>query len=271
VNNLSITATNSNNQTPAPNIFNSGMAFTELQTAQNVGAYDTSISVYDESGQEHVLTIEFVHTGQPGIWEWSASLAGKETIVSGGKGSVTFGQDGTVSSWVFDDGGSSMRVTPNNGSNDMILKLNVGGPGIFTGLTQFAAETTASAQNQDGYPTGNLSQISIDEFGTITGSFSNGTTKKIAQIMAVDFANPGGLVNMSDSVFTISANSGDPVWGVPLASSSSSIKPGSLEMSNVDLATEFTNMITTQRGYQANSRVITVSDSMLEELVSLKR
>jgi len=89
--------------------------------------------------------------------------------------------------------------------------------------------------------------------------------------MLIDFANPGGLLSLTDSVYTTSANSGDPIWGLPINQSSSKLKPGSLEMSNVDLAGEFTNMITTQRGYQANSRIITVSDSMLEELVNLKR
>jgi flagellar hook protein FlgE len=113
--------------------------------------------------------------------------------------------------------------------------------------------------------------MSIDEFGLIEGKFSNGINKKLAQIMVVDFANPGGLLDVSDNVFSLSANSGDPVWGKPNTQSSSKLRPGSLEMANVDLAGEFTNMITTQRGYQANSRIITVSDTMLEEAVNLKR
>jgi len=271
INNLSIRALNSNNSNPAPSIFNSSLGFTEKQKAADVGVFDTSIAVYDESGAEHVLTMTYVHTGTPGIWDWSASFDGKEDIVSGGKGTVTFGQDGTVSSFVFDDGGSELVVEPNNGSNVMRLDLKVGGPGDFNGLTQFASETTAKAEGQDGYTTGNLLEMSIDEYGIIEGAFSNGTTRTLAQIMMVDFNNPGGLLSLSDSVFTTSANSGDPIWGAPSTQSTSTLKPGALEMSNVDLASEFTNMITTQRGYQANSRVITVSDSMLEELVSLKR
>jgi flagellar hook protein FlgE len=124
---------------------------------------------------------------------------------------------------------------------------------------------------QDGYPTGDLIEVTIDEFGLIEGAFSNGTSRRIAQIMMVDFANPGGLLDLSDSVYTTSANSGDPIWGLPITQSSSKLKPGALEMSNVDLSAEFTTMITTQRGYQANSRIITVSDTLLEELVNLKR
>jgi flagellar hook protein FlgE len=153
----------------------------------------------------------------------------------------------------------------------MRFKLNVGGPGDNKGITQFDLPSSVQAHRQDGYTAGNLVELSIDEFGLIEGSFSNGTNKKIAQIMVVDFANPGGLLDMSDNIFTVSANSGEPVWGNPKTQSSSSLRPGALEMSNVDLAGEFTNMITTQRGYQANSRIITVSDTLLEEAVNLKR
>lgn len=271
INNLSIRAINTNNSNPAPTLFNSAMGFTEKQKAQDVGVFDTSIAVYDESGAEHVLSMQFVHTGVPGVWTWSTSFNGKEDIVSGGKGTVTFGQDGTVSSFIYDDGGSQLVVEPNNGSNVIRMNLDVGGPGDFNGLTQFASETTAKAQGQDGYTTGSLTDISIDEFGKIEGSFSNGTARTLAQVMLVDFTNPAGLVSLSDSIFTTSANSGDPIYGAPQTQSTSALKPGALEMSNVDLAGEFTTMITTQRGYQANSRIITVSDSMLEELVSLKR
>lgn len=271
INNLSIVALNNNNSNPAPTLFNSAMGFTEKQKAQDVGVFDTSIAVYDESGAEHVLAMQFVHTGVPGIWNWSVSLGGKEDIVSGGAGTITFGQDGTVSSFVYGDGASQLTIEPNNGSNVMRVNLDVGGPGDFKGMTQFASDTTVSAQAQDGYTSGNLIEMSIDEYGYIEGAFSNGTARTIAQVMLVDFSNPGGLLRLSDSVFTTSANSGDPIFGAPSTQSSSKLKPGALEMSNVDLASEFTSMITTQRGYQANSRVITVSDSMLEELVSLKR
>jgi len=272
INNLSVRALNSNSDNTAPTFFNAAVGFTEKRKAENVGTVDTTISVYDESGAEHVMTITFVHTGRAGEWEWKATFAGKEDIVPGsGSGKLTFGLDGTISSWVFDNGGSQLQVDPHNGSSMMNINLNVGGPGDFRGITQFDSASTVNALGQDGYTTGNLVEVTIDEFGLIEGTFSNGTNRKIAQIMMIDFANPGGLLDMSDSVYTTSANSGDPIWGLPLTQSSSKLKPGAVEMSNVDLSAEFTNMITTQRGYQANSRVITVSDTMLEELVNLKR
>jgi len=272
INQLSIRGVNSNSDNIAPTYFNAAMGFTQKRAAEDVGTKDAVLTVYDEGGAEHVLTITFVHTGRAGEWEWKATFAGKEDIVPGsGSGKVTFGQDNTVSSWTYDNNGSQLMVDPHNGSNMMRITLNVGGPGDFKGLTQFASDSTVNFTGQDGYASGNLVEVTIDEFGLIEGAFSNGTSRKIAQIMVVDFANPGGLMDLSESVYTTSANSGDPVWGLPLTQSSSKIKPGAVEMSNVDLSAEFTNMITTQRGYQANSRIITVSDSMLEELVNLKR
>ncbi|MDR2593516.1 MAG: flagellar hook-basal body complex protein [Fibromonadaceae bacterium] len=272
INNLSIRGVNSNSDKVAPTFFNAAMGFTEKRKAEDVGVFPAVMSVFDESGAEHVLTINFVHTGRAGEWEWKASFAGKEDILPGsGSGKVTFGQDGTVSSWIFDNGGSQLQVDPHNGSNIMYLNLSVGGPGDFRGITQFAGPSTINIVGQDGYTTGNLIEVTIDEYGLIEGTFSNGTNRSIAQIMMIDFANPGGLLDLSDSIYSTSANSGDPVWGLPITQSSSKVKPGAVEMSNVDLSAEFTNMITTQRGYQANSRVITVSDTMLEELVNLKR
>jgi flagellar hook protein FlgE len=272
INNLSIRGVNSNSDNTAPTFLNAALGFTVKRKAEDVGVFGAPISVYDESGAEHVMTVTFVHTGRAGEWEWKATFAGKEDIVPGsGSGKVTFGQDGTISSWVFDNGGSQLQVDPHNGSNMMYINLNVGGPGDFRGITQFAGASTINCTGQDGYTTGNLIEVSIDEFGLIEGAFSNGTARKIAQIMVIDFANPGGLMDLSDSVYTTSANSGDPIWGLPVTQSSSKLKPGALEMSNIDLAAEFTNMITTQKGYQANSRIITVSDTLLEELVNLKR
>lgn len=271
LNNITLRATNSDNTNPAPTLFNANTSFTVKQKAQDVGVFDTSITVYDMTGEEHVLTMTYVHTGVPGVWDWSVKFNGKETITNGGSGQLTFGQDGSVASFTYDDNSSQLVVNPNNGSNMMRINLDVGGPGDFQGLTQFSSPTTVSAVKQDGYTTGNLQDLSIDEYGMVEGSFSNGTSRVLAQIMLVDFTNPGGLMRLSDSVYTISSNSGDPVFGAPGSQSASRLKPGALEMSNVDLASEFTQMITTQRGYQANARVITVSDTMLEELVALKR
>jgi flagellar hook protein FlgE len=268
---VSIRASDANNTKPSPNFFNTNMNVTNLRDATDSQVAESSITVYDKIGKEHTATMVMTPTGTPGQWLWEVKLSGQETIIRGPKGKLAFGQDGSVSSFTFDDGSSALEFDPRNGAPDVILHLDVGGPRDFTGLTQFRSPTTATAVSQDGYTMGRLRQISIGEDGVISGAFTNGTSKNLAQIMIADFTNPGGLQKVKDSVYTTSANSGDPIYGAAGPQSSSVIKPGSLELSNVELAQEFTDMITTQRGYQANARVITVSDSLLEELVSLKR
>ncbi|MDB5102707.1 MAG: Flagellar hook protein FlgE [Fibrobacteres bacterium] len=268
---LAIRATDSNNSKPSPNFFNTNMNATTLRDATDTQVAESSITVYDNIGKEHTATMRFIPTNQPSQWLWEMKLAGQETLIKGQKGEISFGQDGSVSSFTYADGSSELEFDPRNGAPDVHLHLSVGGPRDFTGLTQFRSATTATAVGQDGYTMGRLREISIGEDGIISGSFTNGTTKNLAQILVADFTNPGGLQRVKDSVYTTSSNSGDPIFGAAGKQSSSVIKPGSLELSNVELAQEFTDMITTQRGYQANARVITVSDSLLEELVNLKR
>ncbi|MCL1967533.1 MAG: flagellar hook-basal body complex protein [Fibromonadales bacterium] len=270
---LTITGKNPGGTSVAAKGFQSVMQTTKYKEAENAEVVPTEIAIFDDSGAEHILRFEFTHTGVNGEWIWKASFSGKEIIDPSGSGSgrIIFGQDGTLAAFLFDDGGSFLQFDPANGAQAMRVRLNAGGPGDWKGLTSSDLPSSAQAQTQDGYPPGLLLEMSIDEFGLIEGKFSNGINKKLAQIMVVDFANPGGLMDQSDNVYSISANSGDAIWGRPKTQSSSSLRPGALEMANVDLANEFTNMITTQRGYQANSRIITVSDTMLEEAVNLKR
>ncbi len=258
-----------NNATPTR--FNANNGFIELQQARNTAKHSTSIVVYDESGAAHTMTTTFTHSGTPGRWLWEISTGTGETITGGNMGVLTFGQDGSPSSFTFDDQATQFSFDPMNGSNEVRISLDVGSPGSFRGITQFRAPSTTAARSQDGYTMGKLQQISIDEFGEISGVFTNGVTKSLAQIYVADFNNPGGLMKMGDSMFRPSMNTGEAILGIPKISSPSSIKPGALELSNVELATEFTTMITTQRGFQANARVITASDQMLQELVQLIR
>ena len=147
------------------------------------------------------------------------------------------------------------------------LKLNGG----VNGLTQFAGASTAVLRDQNGYAAGQLENFSVDRMGVVTGFFTNGTTTPLAQIVLADFNNPAGLLRFGDNMYQESANSGSAVLGFALEGSQSQITAGALEMSNVDLAQEFTSMIVAQRGFQANSKVVTTSDEMLQELMTLKR
>jgi flagellar hook protein FlgE len=153
----------------------------------------------------------------------------------------------------------------------MVIDINAGTMGEFDGLTGFASSFTAAAVNQNGYGMGILDKITIDNSGLIYGIFTNGVSRALAQITLAQFNNDSGLMKEGDTLFVESANSGQAIQGVAGQTISASISSGALEASNVDLASEFTGMITAQRGFQANARVITTSDSMLDELVNLKR
>jgi flagellar hook protein FlgE len=138
-------------------------------------------------------------------------------------------------------------------------------------LTQWESKSTAWAEFQDGYTMGSLTSFTIGQDGTIMGVYDNGETKNLARVALANFQNPSGLTQVGNSLFQVSNNSGDPLIGAPGDEGMGAVLPSSLEMSNVDLSEEFTDMIVTQRGFQANSRIITTSDEMLQELVNLKR
>ena len=198
-------------------------------------------------------------------------LTGEEVVRYGSTGSVTFNPDGSLLSFDFDGGAQSFSFDPNNGAAALDIQLNSGTTGQYNGLTGFASNFTAAAVNQNGYGMGILDKITIDSTGLIYGIFTNGVSRALAQIMLADFNNDAGLMKNGESMFISSANSGEAVKGVAGETISATISSGALESSNVDLAQEFTGMITAQRGFQANARVITTSDNMLDELVNLKR
>ena len=118
---------------------------------------------------------------------------------------------------------------------------------------------------------GDLIDYSIDNYGVVTGTFTNGRTLTLAQLALADFNNPSGMMRTGDNMYSTSPNSGEAQVNFAAEGSQSTISSGGLEMSNVDLAQEFTRMIVTQRGFQASGRVITTSDEMLQEVVNLKR
>lgn len=250
--------------------FNSAMSFVEEQKAKDI-IHSASITVFDAIGDEHVITLTFKKTDIRNQWTWSASATGDEIISSGASGRITFNADGSLNSFTFDNGLTAIKLDPNNGAAIMDVNLDVGELNGFNGITQFASPSTAVATFQDGYGNGDLKDISIDKSGKITGVFSNGVTQTLGQIALATFNNPGGLQRVGDNAYLPTGNSGIPIFGLAGESIPASIIPGTLEMSNVDLAQEFTNMIIAQRGFQANSRVITTSDEMLTELVNLKR
>jgi flagellar hook protein FlgE len=151
------------------------------------------------------------------------------------------------------------------------IAVDLGAVGAPDGLLQFSGANSLAALSQDGAALGSLQSFSISDNGLVSGVFSNGTTQVLGQIALATFNNPAGLQKAGDSAYLATINSGLAQVGMPGANGRGTLSSGTLEMSNVDLAQEFTNLIIAQRGFQANSRVITASDELLQDLVNLKR
>lgn len=248
-----------------------GLAAGDLTINTALTEHATSITAYDAQGGRHTVIMNFTKTTADNTWDWNVTLPGSETILEGGSGTVQFNPDGSLLSFQYNGGANALRFEPGNGSGVVTVAINAGNTGEYNGLTGFASPFTASAIHQDGYGMGILEKISVDQAGLITGMFSNGVSRTLAQIVLADFSNEGGLMRSGRNYYQVSANSGQAIQGVAGETISGNISSGALESSNVDIAQEFTSMITAQRGFQANARIITTSDSMLDELVNLKR
>lgn len=233
--------------------------------------HSASITVYDSQGGKHSLTLEFLKSLENNKWTWTASFTGNEIITDGGSGTVEFNSDGSLFLFDYTGGAEALTFNPNNGAANSEIILNAGTAGNFEGLTGFASHHTATILTQNGYGLGILDKISIDKSGCIFGIFTNGVSRVLAQIILADVNNHAGLLKAGRSLYQVSANSGAAIEGVAGETISGIITSGALEASSVDIASEFTSMITAQRGFQANARIITTSDNMLDELVNLKR
>ncbi len=241
-----------------------------VETADTV--HTTSINVFDSQGGRHTLSIEFFKSMLTNRWEWTVNMLGTERVVSGGNGYVMFNADGSLNTFVYNGGVESTSIDPNSGADNISITFDAGTAFNYDGLTGFASGAhTASIIRQDGYGLGILEKIAIDQAGNISGIFSNGVNRVLAQIMLADFTNQAGLRKAGKSMYQVSANSGAPIEGVAGSTISGQMFSGALESSSVDIAQEFTGMITAQRGFQANARIITTSDSLLDELVNIKR
>ncbi len=226
------------------------------------------IDVFDQTGRSIPVTLTYTKTG-PDAWT-------AEATVTGSGGATT-----TVGSAALTWDSTAMAFTPGSMAmtNGAMASAGFVFPGdvdiTFSGdgtpLTQYAGASTATLRSQDGAAAGQLQSWGVGPDGVITGSFSNGRTQALGQVALAFFGNPEGLEKAGDSTYRVSAASGQPAIGVPGSGGRGSIAAGRLEMSNVDLAQEFTNLVMIQRGFQANSRVVSASDEILQDLVNLKR
>ncbi len=231
----------------------------------------TSVVVYDSLGSSHNVILEFTKTANNGEWTWTAKTTGDEEITAGSSGRATFNEAGSLTSFTFDDGATKMTLDPKNGAKVMDVDLHAESGEGRMGLTQFNSLSTVNVKQQDGRAVGRLVNLTIDPKGVINGTFSNGEKVALAKIALAEVPNKSGLMQLGEGMYQSSMASGAQQVVELDDKSVTSIVSGSLEMSNVDVAKEFTDMITTQRGFEANARVITTSDQMLSELISLKR
>ena len=241
-----------------------------LNSGAAVGdTYSTTITVYDSLGNDIPIAIDFVKTAN-NAWTWQASSPMATAVTPAGTTAITFDPN---TGELTNGTDPTINLTLSNGAVMPALTWDLYGAGNVTNgdLTQYATASTTSFQTQDGYPAGMLRSVSVDEAGVVTGSYSNGQLVPLFQVALVDFPSYYGLTKMGNNLYSSSLESGDAMPGLPGTGRLGSISPSSVEMSNVDLAQEFVKMITTQRAFQANSRVITTSDEILNELINIKR
>ena len=222
--------------------------------------YVTTAQVYDSLGGTHEIQITLSKTSD-NEWAWQAGSDESGVSVTGG-GKLNY--DSSSGKLLTQTGGA---VTVDLGSGRGSLEVTPD----FSATTQFASDNAMLASGQDGYASGSLESFSIDSSGSINGVFSNGVTMKMAQLALANFANPSGLVKEEGSFYSVSRNSGEAYIGTAGSGGLGSLSSGNLETSNVDLSQEFTELITTQRGYEASAKMITTSDELLQDLLNLKR
>lgn len=231
-----------------------------LDSRAAVGAtQETKIRVYDNLGGAHDLTVTMTKTAAD-EWSWSAADPTGSATVSG---SGTFTFDPATGAMTA-GGTGSISVTPAGGTPVTVNS-------DFSSIKSLAASSTAKMTSQNGFPAGTLSSFGIDQNGVVVGLYSNGVTKNLGQVAVATFTNAAGLDNIGGNLAQISPNSGAPSIGAANADGRGSINSGYLEQSNVDISTEFTDLIITQRGFQANTKIVTTVDEMLQELLNIKR
>ena len=271
------------------------------------GTWNTEFKIYDSFGNEHNLAVTFTRVaGEPNLWDAEVLVDpaldenGNRTDTTGTRvGLGTTDGMGTNFRVRFDNTGTLLGVTDSsNGASNptgeiilqtsfnvegaapnddgtpyrQTLNINLGTIGSQKNtITQSASQSSTKAFYQDGYKMGYLDNFKIDSSGVITGVYSNGTNRTIGQIALATFTNQGGLEKAGDNTYKESNNSGVANIGTSGVAGKGSLLAGTLEMSNVDLTSEFTDMIITQRGFQANSKTVQTDDTMLETVLSLKR
>jgi flagellar hook protein FlgE len=244
-----------------------------VATTDTAATFSTPVQVYDSLGQSHTLTATFTKTGA-NAWSYSVTVPSSD-LAGGGTtpvatGSLTFDSSGNLTSPAA--GAPPTINIPGlaDGAADMNISWNLYDPTSGkSSITQLAEASGASGTQQDGFAAGQLNKISLGNGGVVTATYSNGQTANVGQLAVASIVNPESLLVAGNNYLQASPNTAAASIGTAGSGPRGQIIAGSLESSTVDIAQEFTNLLTFQRSYQANSRVITASDQLLQETVNL--
>jgi flagellar hook protein FlgE len=219
----------------------------------------TAVTVYDSLGAAHSANLYYVQTSTPGTWTVHTLVDGKEL---GTGTTVSFDSSGNLTS---PTGSTSLPAfTPTTGAAAVNISLNL------SGTEQYGSSFSVNSISQNGYATGQLSGLQIAQNGAITAQYTNGQTTTLGQVAMANFANPQGLQQLGNAMWSQSYASGAAITGSAGSSNFGTLQSGSIETSNVDLTTQLVNMMTAQRNYQANSQVISTQDELLQTLLHLQ-
>lgn len=236
--------------------------------------FERSVDVFDAQGGSHAVTLSFLKSGA-NQWAIEIHADPSEVTAPGGvlaSGTLVFNPDGSLNV-----AGSSpalfnpVGVTWTNGAGSSPLNFALGSDGSVDGLTQFDSASALISRSVDGAVFGNVTGVEITPEGLVTALFDNGLTRAVYQLPLATFQNPDGLLRLQGNAYGVSDFSGTYSLVEPQTAGGGRVAPSTLESSTVDLAREFTNMITVQRAYSASTRIITTADEMLQELTNISR
>jgi flagellar hook protein FlgE len=236
---------------------------------------DSSFFVIDSLSGQNLVTVTFTKSASGGAGEWGYDVIDSSLPASAapiGIGTITFASGGDIQTvtGAFASGGT-VTLTPADGAGDVLFSVDFGSAGRSTSMTGFVAPSSVSMVSQDGVPQGSLISFAVGSDGKVTGIYSNGKSVLIDTLKLASFANPSGLLRLSNNQFGEMPDSGAAILGTAGTGGRGTIAAGALEQSNVDLATEFVNLIIAQRGYESNARVVTVADQITQTTVNLVR
>lgn len=231
----------------------------------------TSIGVIDTQGRSHQVTMKFTRSAaDPKVWDMAATMDPSEgTVVQGNVGQIRFNDNGSFN--VIGGGSNTLTFRFDGIAATQSVAVNLGTSGQFDGIALLGETTTVAATDQDGFGAGTLLNVGFNDAGELVGNYTNGQSKTMDTLRISMFSNEAGLLRVGETMFVESPNSNDAIATTARAAGAGSVRAGSLENSNVDIASEFVNLIEAQRGFQANSRVITTTDEILAELMNIVR